>query len=319
MTLVPSRRDRSNDRFVRPAWPWWLATAIYFTVSCLMHLQFSLWLVRPRESPWGRYALSDFVPEAAALGALLLVVVVAWQLRRSPSPRKLAGLWLMLATAAWAIDRWLTYSANEYFHYPQYALLAWLIARLLDPRRERWVPGRVLFWTILLGAIDELLQYVWITTSYSHYVDFNDVLVNLVAGAAGVLLYYGAAQTPAAATVRPWLAGPEPKAGMILMLLVATVLASGRLQLSPANEVGPGGFAQDLDGRRALFLQRSAGLHGSWQAGPHRGRHYVLGPLEAVLLVAMTSVAFTGASRRLAVPVAGGTSGPFVHRGGRLH
>lgn len=99
------------------------------------------------------------------LSALLLVVVVARQLRRSPRPWVLAGPWLMVATAIWAIERWLISSANEYFHYPQYALLACLIAHLLDRRRKHLVPGRVLFWTALLGAIDELLQYVWITTS----------------------------------------------------------------------------------------------------------------------------------------------------------
>lgn len=288
------RADRVATASASGGWPWWLATATCFVSACLLHLQFSLWLLRQQATPWGQYAPADLVPAAAALGALLLAVVAIAQVRRSPRPWRLGAGWMLWALAVLAIDRFLTYSANEYFHYPQYALLAWLVARSLDPQRARWVPGRVLFWTTLLGAADELLQYLWITASYSHYFDFNDVLVNLVAAGAGVLLYYGSANTPAASAVRARPPRLEAMVAASVALGVAVALASGRLQLSPSGALPPGGLAQDAQGRRAVGLQRTAGQHGSWQSGPRHGTFYVLTPLEGLLGAALAGVLFAG-------------------------
>jgi len=298
MTPEPSCHDMSKARAAPAEWPWWLVTATYFAASCLMHLQFSLWLVRPRDLPWGRHALSELVPAAAAVGALVLAVVVIRQLRRRPRPWILGSAWLLWALAVFAIDRFLTYSASEYFHYPQYALLAWLIARTLDPQRRRWIPGRVLFWTTLLSAADELLQYLWITASYSHYFDFNDVLVNFVAGVAGVLIYYGLMAKPIASGAYRRPLALETSISVIATLLVAGGLASGRLQLSPTVSLPPGGLTQDSQGRWTLYLQRSPGQHGSWQSGPHRGLHYVLRPSEALLGLAVAAVLIVGVGRR---------------------
>lgn len=302
MSTTPSGRDLPGTR---AAWPWWVATAAYSVATCLMHLQFSLWLIRPREAPWGRFALSDAVPAAAVLGIMLLGSFVVVQLRRSPRRRTLGAGWLLWVLAVLVIDRWLTYSTAEYFHYPQYALLAWLIARLLDPGRRRWIPGRVLFWTTLLGAADEMLQYLWITASYSHYFDFNDVLVNLVAAAAGVLIYYGGAVKPAIAG-EPRRPPPavEASVALVLALAVAAGLASGRLQPAPATTLSPGGLQRDAQDRWTLHLQRSPEQHGSWQRGPHRGQFYVLTPLEGLLSlgIGVLFAGLAGGARRVRRP-----------------
>ena len=70
--------------------------------------------------------------------------------------------------------------------------------------------------------IDELLQYLWITASYSHYFDGNDVLVNLVAAAAGLLLHLGAAP-PGAVRSR----GAPPRLEIAVAVLLAAVVALG--------------------------------------------------------------------------------------------
>lgn len=285
MTRVPAGSDRPPQGPRAGRW-WWSAIASYFAASCLLHLQFSLWLVRPRELPWGLQKFSDLVPVAAAIGAGLLAVFVVRQLQRSPRSWLIGGSWLLWALAVVAIDRLLTYSASEYFHYPQYALLAWLIARALDPEHRRWIPGRVLFWTTLLGAVDELLQYLWITASYSHYFDFNDVIVNFVAAVAGVLIYYGA---PAGRSAQLDCPGPpvrEASAAVLLALVVGAGLASGQIQLTSPGTIEPGGLTWDAHGRPTLHLQRGPDQHGRWQRGPHRGLHYVLRPVEGLLALA---------------------------------
>jgi hypothetical protein len=305
MTSASRSLPLTSARHLGAAWPWWLATSVYFAAGILMHLRFSLWLVQPRELPLGLGALSDLLPAAIAVGALLLAATVFRQLQRSPTPRILGSLWLLLGLVLLAIDRFLTFSAAEYFHYPQYALLAWLMARTLDPDRTRFVPGRVLFWTTLLGATDEMLQYLWITAGYSHYFDFNDVLVNLVAAAIGVLVYYGST-TPAAAPLADhrWPL-PETVFALMLALAIGAGFASERLQVWPDGPVAQGGLVQQASGRWTLYLQRGLDLYGRWQPGPYRGHYYVLQPLEGLLAITSAGmlVLVAAATSRWRLPV----------------
>jgi hypothetical protein len=283
----------------------WALVAAYFVAITLLHLQFSLWLTTERELPWGRGTLSDLVPAAAIVGAAALALIVARQLRRAARPWPLAAGWLLVLAAALAIDHWLTYSWAETFHYPQYALLAILVARALDPEHRLRIAGRVLFWTTLAGSVDELLQYLWITPSYSHYFDFNDVLVNLVAAAAGVLLWVG--ETPGAVRVRARPPVTELAVAAALAIIIAIALAAGRLQLSPPLDLPPGGLHRDACGRMALFLERSRDRYGSWQPGVRRASYYVLPPRTGLVAVALAAVLFTVAGAAMRQPEAAAT------------
>lgn len=278
------------------AWRWGLAALIYYTTVCLAHLQFSLWLVRGRDTFLGHMAFSDFVPAVATATGLALLGWIIWQLRRNPRPRLTAGLWLLWLACAVMIDQFLTFSTNEYAHYPQYAALAWLVARTLDAQRTRWVVGRVLFWTTLLGMGDELLQYLWITTSYSDYLDFNDFLTNLVAAAAGMLLYYGgtALPTPSQARGKPVLSWGVA-VGLVLVVLAG--LQSGLLAVTPSDKVPPGGFASAADGTRRLYLQRGPEFYGGKQKGPRHGEYHVLAPLPGLLIMLVVGLAFSSYGR----------------------
>jgi len=74
---------------------------------------------------------------------------------------------------------------NEYIHYPQYAILAVLLALCIDPHRISVPWMRILFWTSLLGFFDEMNQYFYLCKSYGDYLDFNDALMNLLGAQAG--------------------------------------------------------------------------------------------------------------------------------------
>jgi len=276
-------------------WPWWTAALTYYAVCCLMHLRFSIWLVRQRVSPSGQMAYSDFVPGLAIAAGIGLILWIALRLRRSQHPWLTAAYWLLWLIAAGLIDQYLTFSINEYAHYPQYALMALLLARAMDPERTRWCTGSVLFWTTLAGAGDELSQYLWITTSYSEYLDFNDFVSNLVAAAAGMLLYYGPAVAPPKST-----AYRKPVAELVvtgaIMLALLVGFQTGRLGYSRAEKVPPGGIVQLADGSLKLYLQRGPNFYGSWPVGPRHGRYYVLPPMPALLV--LLSVGWTFASYR---------------------
>ncbi|MCM2253561.1 MAG: VanZ family protein [Ramlibacter sp.] len=275
---------------------WWALAIAYYVSGCLLHLRFSLWLVRPRDSLLGRIAYADFVPHlvaAAAAGLFLWVVVAA---RRSPRPRLTMAAWLFWLAAVALIDRYLTFSFNEYAHYPQYALLAWLLARAMDPQRTRWYVGRVLFWTTLAGMGDELLQYLWITTRYSDYLDFNDFLTNLVAAAAGVLLYYSTAERPREPVQRRQPA-VETMVAFALIVAVAAGLLTGRMAQTPEGKVPPGGILRGPDGISRLYLQRGPAFYGSRQGGQRHERYHVLAPAPGLVVMLMVGLLFAGYGR----------------------
>lgn len=269
----------------------WAAVAVmYFVLGVLMHLQFSLWLVANRTVHWNgvafSYSFRDALPALLLIAALLLT---GWLVLSAAGQRTrgrvvcVTGYWLLWLVCVAAVDRWLTFSVAEYFHYPQYALLAMLLAKTMDAERSRWPVGSLLALTTLLGAIDELAQYLWITASYSHYFDFNDVLVNSLAAAAGLMLYYGFCNPPAdepqgiPTKTTGWVA---IFLGLFIALPACVALAwvLGLLAVTPPGPVPPGGLLETTHGLPTLFLQREPGLYDRWHPGPWQGRHWVLGP-----------------------------------------
>lgn len=70
----------------------------------------------------------------------------------------------------------------EMVHFIQYAGMA----ILLFPLIRRY--GETLFWTTLLGALDEAWQYFYLAPQRTDYYDFNDVIINLVGGALGLII-----------------------------------------------------------------------------------------------------------------------------------
>lgn len=264
----------------------WLAAALaYWAAVTLAHLPVSLWLVQRRSGPWGEYRMADALPAVLLVCGLALCVWVVRGVLRAERPRVAALAWLAWGGCVFAADRWLTFSLPEYLHYPQYALLALLFARALDPDRSLRIPGRILLWTTLCGGADELAQYLWTTTSYSEYLDFNDVVVNLLAAVAGTLLHY---QRPAAGErVRPRAPRPEAATLAAIALAAGLAIAGGRLAVTPpaGPPVPPGGIAMTESGGHRLYLQRiPAGRYASWRKGPYRGRYWILDPLSGLLL-----------------------------------
>lgn len=279
--------------FNRSVWPWWLSVVAYYVVCCLMHLKVSLWLVRQRDTLLGRFAYVELMPALVIAGSLALLFYIARQLRRSPRPWLTGGYWLFWLAVVAIYDHYLTFAIVESVHYPQYAMLAWLLARSLDPQRTRWYVGRVLFWATLMGAGDELLQYLWITSSYSDYLDFNDILMNLLSAAAGVLLYYGAAPAPrrdsASSSLRV-----EALVAAGIALGVTIGLQTGLIVQRPATTISPGGLASQPDGSRRFYLQRGPDYYGRWQHGPRHGRYYVLPPAAGLGAMLVAGMLFSG-------------------------
>lgn len=284
----------------------WLLVAGYFIATSLGHLSFTLWLLKSRQVfSFGFSFKTLVVPLMLAAGAAIAAWLVFQAVRRPATFRAVAAHWLLWGACIALVDRFLTYSVYEYAHYPQYALMAWLVARALDPDRRRGCTGQVLLWTTLLGMLDELMQYLWITPSYGNYLDFNDFLVNMLAAAAGVMLYYGDSDSVARlARPRPIPWARVTAAGGIVLACGAALFASGLLVLAPPEgvTVPPGGWLALPDGRSSLYLQRGSAWYHSWQVGPYRGTYFVLPPWAAICLMLGVAGLFHAFPRMLPMP-----------------
>lgn len=276
-------------------WPWWFVAIAWFVVTSLAHLEFSLWLVSPRQASFGSFRFSDLVPVVVVAGLLCLSVCLYRQARACTQPARFGLWWVGWFACAMVIDRHLTFSINEFAHYPQYALLAWLLARAYDPERARWVPGRILFWAALLGTVDELQQYVWIAPAYGLHLDFNDILVNLVAAAAGVMLYYGASLGGAGRHVSLRGSGfplAELLVAGVLTIAVSWLLVIGGIVTKPAAPVPPGGLVFSEEYGWRLYLEREAGVLGGMAVGQRHDVYLILDPLRAFTFMALFGLVY---------------------------
>lgn len=275
-----------SNPFARVSWLWAGLALGWAVVSILGHLPFSIWLVSQRAGASGPWAFKDAVPYVTVLAALVLCLWV-WRQSRSASSARLrvVGLsWLVWLACCVMVDRWLTFTVNEYAHYPQFALLAWLWARALDGERTRWPVLSVVLITTLLGALDETAQYLWTTQSYSHYLDFNDWLVNGLAAWAGVMLFYGFHEPAPSASLLSWRSRAAWVAAALALALGTALATCGcvRLTPDPGVQIGPGGMDQ-----KVLYLQRAEGWYGHWHPGPRHGRYWVIHPLPALALLGL--------------------------------
>ena len=158
---------------------WLFVTAIVFLAGVFLHLpvtDFCDWLARE----YGFTAYDDAVRLGAmTLGTGAFLAVWLWPDRhRVPIGIAVTGL-LALAVIAHKV---IVVNAIESIHYPQYALIAVLLARSGFGLEPAWLGAT------LLGAVDEGYQAVALPRGAPDYFDWNDVLLNGIGAAFGALI-----------------------------------------------------------------------------------------------------------------------------------
>ncbi len=221
----------------------------------------------------GLQILSLAVAGAVALG----VLGVIWR-RRKPGVHE-AALWAVALGLVLAADWLLVSTRIERVHYPQYAILALLLAPVI---RDDWA---VLLGCTLLGAVDELVQFAW-EPHYTGYLDFNDMLLNLLGALCGLLIgrvFWG----------RGGRAGRIRRAGCLAALALSASLLLGwwaGVVVPYAAVEKPVTVIQTFDGRRALVLS-FVDTHKFWQTTDFGRRYHVFSPLEGGVVLGVVLAA----------------------------
>lgn len=282
----------------------WLAIAVVFWVANVtLHLEFSNWLVRPYNSPFGEFVPRDFSTLVAVVCNLALITWLSSRIRIGDSRHTHSITWaLWFATALIAFSFIMT-TTIEAIHYLQYGILAWLLARAIDPKRQDWPLLTLLSITVGLGIIDELNQYFLLTPGNSTYIDFNDFVLNLIGAQAGLFAYYSGLQYTGG--VR--FSGPKSVVAKITLtcyaifgLVVLVLVMLGRLSHTPPVSVPAGGMLH-TGGTWTIFLEREAGLLESWQTSFDGGQYYVLGVvggISTMIILTVLTQCFKYAARK---------------------
>lgn len=267
--------------------PWLTLALLFWLLNVALHLEFSNWLTLRIPSPFGEFMPRDLAEEALLLLLAALLAGLVNRHVRSARPALTSLAWVLLLALMGAAALLLMTTRIEIIHFPQYAALAWLLARALDSRREHWPLLSLALLGFWLGVVDELNQYFFLTPSNNTYMDFNDFVLNLIGILAGLLFYYGYRRegpTPAPSAHRRRLRVLVGGLWAMSVLLVIALALAGRLIYSPGAMVEPGGIVL-IDGVRVIALQREPGLLSTWLTGFTNPRYYVMGALECALAV----------------------------------
>ncbi len=162
----------------------------------------------------GRTNLYRIAAGTSLVLGLVFSVIFVQQLRRHGSRRLIGAYWV--ATVLLILAAWNTLTANntELVHYPQYFVPGFvLMALTLSPLES-------LAWIVITGGLDECYQYWALHGGWGVPYDFNDVCMDLLGGALGVVFAAAFLSCRARTSAR----GAWVKPGTVLL---AAVVASG--------------------------------------------------------------------------------------------
>jgi hypothetical protein len=220
-----------------------------------------------------------------------LTVAVVRTLSHHPQRRILGLFWfatLILMIGAW----WLLMANNvELVHYIQYVLPGPVLFALTVS------PLEALSWITVMGGLDECFQYWGLYGARSVPYDFNDVYMDVLGGAAGILL--GAICIGHAKPRRePWgvflnRIANKPGVQVICAILSTAVIlwASGKMLL----------YRGDPRNHSYWFTLSRMPAQGFWFFSKAWGPRTIhsLSPVEGPLLILLTLIFYATLDRRL--------------------
>lgn len=248
----------------------WLVTSgliVFFLIMLLGHDYFGTFIA----NTWDINDRPQFnaLFDKAGYGMLLVfVLLITYGLLKNKSERPTIILYSVLTIGlAILAYRYLLVVHSEIMHYPQYAVIGFLLFLVLRNYPE------ALFMTILLGSLDEGYQYFSLAPEKTAYLDMNDMLLNAIGAAFGLLI--------AKATIPDFNRPKEHYFSMfslipILCLLlaagVATLFGLGILAYQPEGAADPNTY----------YLLRQP-LTDFWSKQDFNVTYHIIRPLEGVV------------------------------------
>ena len=247
---------------------------VYYVLVVTMHLHFGKFVARTLDIPFGRDTYNMIVLGMAFFLCFAFLIWFFKGLKRLPlSERKITLTYLIITLLLIVCSINVIIIINiELIHVLQYAIFA----ILLFPILQRYYD--VLFWTTFFGALDELYQYVYLAPNLTDYYDMNDVVINMVGAAMGLILLrsQGVFQLK---PVKPILKSSWFWGVAIIFILIFSLWSVGQLTFFPNGENVFFEFIRDFQ-------------PGFWREVPPKTLFHVIQPLEGLVILIILFVIY---------------------------
>jgi hypothetical protein len=244
------------------------------------------------KTPWGVIVPRDYSIQFG-MGTLSLMAVY-FIIRLIWGGRKIHTMVCFTSVIAVMVlsFRILIFEPVEIIHFPQYAIVAFLLAAALEKNNEGYLISTILIMVTLMGIVDEINQYFYLTRQYTKYLDWNDFFLNEVGASLGLTFYYGFRifEKDDVSVIKA-VRNANVKLILFSILLPLFLYFIGIIKLAPAVEADSG-FVFSKDGIN-IYLQRIAGFYESWKPGDRGWMVYTLSPLNGTLLMLAYGYLFT--------------------------
>ena len=177
-----------------------------------------------------RYGFTEYDTVTRVVFLIAGLACAAWLWRPSAHATGVRRAVVYLAAIVAIAHALLVVNGIEAIHYPQYALLAWLLVRSGMGLERSWMTATA------LGAIDEIWQWQTLPRAVPGYLDWNDIVLNAVGAALGVLIVVRMRRAP---LTEPLLSATRIGGALALAGLIA--LVGGPLIGRPFYRLTPGG------------------------------------------------------------------------------
>jgi hypothetical protein len=158
---------------------WLAAAAALFLANLFLHLPITD-MCDALAKKYGFFPFDGVVRRAFEVaGAACLGGALMW-LRGERTV--VGGAWIGLALIVATAQMLIVLNGVEDVHYPQYALMAYVLARGLPTLEGAWLGSTI------LGGVDEGYEFVALPRGTPGYFDWNDVVLNAIGSAFGIVI-----------------------------------------------------------------------------------------------------------------------------------
>lgn len=202
---------------------------IYYLLVVLPHEEVGQFLDRTLDGPLGRTKYNQLVLFLGILGSIGYLILVGFGIKNHPKRLKTVLFYLIFTFLFIFVAIKILMVVNiEMIHFVQYGFLTLLLFPLFADFKT------TLFFAIILGGLDEAYQYWVLTPLSTDYYDFNDLIINLLGAALGLILLYANGHKVKLAIIE-WYQSPVNITAFILSLILLLFYFSGVLCIYPVD------------------------------------------------------------------------------------
>ena len=250
-----------------------LAIALYFCIVTFHDevTDLAIWV----RNTIGRDKYNEYLLWIFIFTLVIILAYLSFHLYRSPR-RMIQFTYLGLITGliVFAFNVLMVYNI-EAIHFIEYMLLVIVMLPVLKSY------GETVFWVTILGILDELFQYRFLTPEFE-YFDFNDCILNLAGAGAGAIFVHITTGLSFEPLNKKWFRYPAILTGTILILAFIVLMVTGKMTINPAGQ----------DAGNWFSLNRLA-MNGELWTEAYEGRYFhILKPREGITTMYIIFAAF---------------------------